>query len=65
MVVRLLLVLVAFVVLYGCGQASSPVEREGKKVGAERADKTVYDTRGIWPDQPRPGEEPEALRKAG
>jgi len=34
---------------------------------AERADKIVYDTRGIWPDQPRPMEasEPEALRKAG
>jgi len=38
--VRLLLLLVAFVVLYGCGQASSPVERQGKKAGAERADKT-------------------------
>jgi hypothetical protein len=36
--VRLLLVLVAFAVLYGCGQASSSVERQGKK--AERADKT-------------------------
>jgi hypothetical protein len=36
--VRLLLVLVAFSVLYGCGQASSLVERQGKK--AERADKT-------------------------
>jgi hypothetical protein len=35
--IRLLLVLVAFAVLYGCGQASSPVERQGKK--AERADK--------------------------
>ena len=29
--------LVAFAVLYGCGQASSPVERQGK---VERADKT-------------------------
>jgi hypothetical protein len=38
--VRLLLVVVAFAVLYGCGQASSPVERQGKKAGAERADKT-------------------------
>jgi len=27
-------------VLYGCGQASSPVERQGKKVRTERADKT-------------------------
>jgi len=32
---------------------------------AERADKLVYDTRGIWPDQPRaPESEPEALRLA-
>ena len=40
MAVRLLLVLVAFTVLYGCGQASSSVERQWKKAGAERADKT-------------------------
>jgi len=33
---------------------------------AERADKAVYDTRGIWPDQPRAVEaETETLRKAG
>jgi len=38
--VRLLLVLVIFAVLYGCGQASSSVERQGKKAGEERADKT-------------------------
>jgi UDP-N-acetyl-D-mannosaminuronic acid dehydrogenase len=31
---------------------------------AERAAKAVYDTRGIWPDQPSLAE-PEALRKAG
>jgi UDP-N-acetyl-D-mannosaminuronic acid dehydrogenase len=31
---------------------------------SERAGKAVYDTRGIWPDQPVAGE-PEALRKAG
>ena len=31
---------------------------------AERADKQVYDTRGIWPDQPRPGIAP-ALKLAG
>ncbi|AJP72589.1 UDP-N-acetyl-D-mannosamine dehydrogenase [Sphingomonas hengshuiensis] len=30
----------------------------------ERADKQVYDTRGIWPDQPRPGIAGEALRLA-
>ncbi|MEO6152635.1 MAG: UDP-N-acetyl-D-mannosamine dehydrogenase [Croceibacterium sp.] len=30
---------------------------------AERADKAVYDTRGIWPDQPDP--EPLELRRAG
>jgi len=30
----------------------------------ERIDKAVYDTRGIWPDQPHPVL-PEALRKAG
>ena len=38
--VRLLLVLVAFVVLYGCGQASSSAERQGENAGAERADMT-------------------------
>jgi UDP-N-acetyl-D-mannosaminuronic acid dehydrogenase len=33
---------------------------------AERADKLVYDTRGIWPDQPRHApEEPADLRLAG
>ena len=31
---------------------------------AERADKAVYDTRGIWPDQP-PAPVEDALRKAG
>ena len=30
--------MVAFVVLYGCGQASSSVERQGKKTGAEALD---------------------------
>ncbi len=33
---------------------------------AERADKLVYDTRGIWPDQPKlVREEPELVRLAG
>jgi UDP-N-acetyl-D-mannosaminuronic acid dehydrogenase len=27
---------------------------------AERADKMIYDTRGIWPDQPKPSEAAEA-----
>ena len=40
MAVRLLFALVAFAILYGCGQASSSVERQGKKAGAERADMT-------------------------
>jgi hypothetical protein len=31
--IRLLIVLVAFAVLYGCGQTSSSVERQGKKAG--------------------------------
>ena len=31
----------------------------------ERADKIVYDTRGIWPDQPRVTSRPEPLRLAG
>ena len=31
----------------------------------ERADKIVYDTRGIWPDQPRVQPKPEPLRMAG
>lgn len=30
----------------------------------ERADKLVYDTRGIWPDQPVPGSTPSSLRLA-
>jgi UDP-N-acetyl-D-mannosaminuronic acid dehydrogenase len=30
----------------------------------ERADKLVYDTRGIWPDQPKPAPANEGLRKA-
>lgn len=37
MAVRTLLVLVAFAVLYGCGQASSPVERQEKQGGVEQA----------------------------
>ena len=33
---------------------------------AERAGKTVYDARGIWPDQPKAGEAaPEGLRLVG
>lgn len=32
---------------------------------AERAGKAVYDTRGIWPDQPVRLSEPDELRKAG
>jgi UDP-N-acetyl-D-mannosaminuronic acid dehydrogenase len=32
---------------------------------AERLDKLVYDTRGIWPDQPRAFDEPEDIRLAG
>ena len=31
----------------------------------ERADKIVYDTRGIWPDQPRVQSRPEPMRLAG
>ena len=31
----------------------------------ERAEKIVYDTRGIWPDQPRPAAKPEPLRLVG
>ena len=48
MAVRLLLVLVTFAVLYGCGQASSSVERQEKKAGTRRADKTDA-------SQPTPG----------
>ena len=32
---------------------------------AERADKVVYDTRGIWPDQPAAVDEPAQQRRAG
>jgi hypothetical protein len=39
--VRVLLVLVAFANLYGCGQESSTFERQGKKAETERADKTA------------------------
>ncbi len=38
MAVRVLLVLVAFAVVYGCGRASLPAEREEKQVGAERTE---------------------------
>jgi N-acetylglucosamine-6-sulfatase len=37
LVVRVLLVLAASAVLYGCGQTSSPVERQEKKGGVEEA----------------------------
>jgi hypothetical protein len=37
MAVRVLLVLAAFVVLYGCGQANSPTERQEQREGVERA----------------------------
>jgi hypothetical protein len=36
---RLLLALAAFAVLYGCGQASSSVEKQENKAGVERANK--------------------------
>ena len=35
--VRVLVVLAVFAVLYGCGQASSPVERQEKQGGVEEA----------------------------
>src|SRR5215208_4846763 len=37
MAVRILLVLAAFTVLYGCGQASTPVEKQERKEGVEQA----------------------------
>jgi len=37
MAVRVLLMLTAFALLYGCGQASSPVERQEKQGGVEEA----------------------------
>jgi len=37
MAVRVLLMLTAFAVVYGCGQASSPPERQEKQVGVEEA----------------------------
>ncbi len=37
MAVRVLLVLTTFAVLYGCGQASSPVEKQEKQGGVEQA----------------------------
>src|SRR5215210_3326948 len=41
MAVRVLLVLAAYAVLYGCGQASSPVEKQEKKEGVEQPEKAV------------------------
>jgi UDP-N-acetyl-D-mannosaminuronic acid dehydrogenase len=32
---------------------------------AERADKLIYDTRGIWPDQPSGERQPADIRLAG
>jgi len=37
MAVRVELVVAAFAVLYGCGQASTPVERQEKQGGMEQA----------------------------
>lgn len=37
MAVRVLLMVTAFAVLYGCGQASSPAERQEKQGGVEEA----------------------------
>jgi hypothetical protein len=37
MAIRVLWVLVAFAVVYGCGQASSPVEQQEKQGGVEEA----------------------------
>jgi hypothetical protein len=36
MAVRVLVVLAAFILLYGCGQASSPLEKQEKEHGAEQ-----------------------------
>lgn len=41
MAVRVLMVLAAFTVLYGCGQASSPVEKQEKKGGVEEVAPTT------------------------
>jgi hypothetical protein len=55
MAVRLLLVLAALAVLYGCGQASSPVEKQEKQGGVEQAQpETVTPA----PDQEVQREEP-------
>jgi hypothetical protein len=39
MAARVLLVLVAFTILYGCGQANTPIQKQEKKHGLERAAK--------------------------
>jgi hypothetical protein len=41
MAVRVLLVVSAFAVLYGCGQASSPVEKQERREGAEQPEQDV------------------------
>jgi hypothetical protein len=39
MAARVLLVLVAFTILYGCGQANTPIQKQEKKHGLEQAAK--------------------------
>jgi hypothetical protein len=58
--VRLQLILVALAVLYGCGQASSPVEREVKKAEAKRPNKTEASL-----PTPEPTSQPNTSAKGG
>jgi hypothetical protein len=55
MAVRVLLVLTAFALLYGCGQASSSVDKQEKKRGVEQANKT---------EAPQPAPEPTTQPRA-
>jgi hypothetical protein len=57
---RVLLVVAAFVVLYGCGQTSSPVERQEKREGVEQVAQG-----GEGPPEPSPSPEPTTAEAVG
>lgn len=58
MAVRVLSVLIAVAVVYGCGQAGSSVEKQERKRGVEQANKTEA-------PQPEPATQPSASSEGG
>jgi hypothetical protein len=66
MAVRVLVVLAAFTVLYGCGQASSPPERQEKQGGVEEAapEEEVENEQKEEKEKVAPGYTPEEQAKA-